>query len=72
MLGQLREHVLLSIRWHCTAWTRRGGRGRIQIEVLEETAEKAYLVIPSNRVAISEEQLDAASGGMCNPSSGHY
>lgn len=44
----------------------------VQIEVLEETAEKAYLVIPSNRVAISEEQLDAASGGMCNPSSGHY
>ena len=44
----------------------------IQIEVLEETAEKAYLVIPVNRVAISEEQLDAASGGICNPDSGHY
>jgi hypothetical protein len=39
----------------------------IQIEVLEETAEKAYLVIPTNRVAISEEQLDAASGGYCAP-----
>jgi hypothetical protein len=35
----------------------------IEIEVLEETPEKAYLVIPANRVAISEEQLDVASGG---------
>jgi hypothetical protein len=35
----------------------------VEIEVLEETAEKAYLVIPANRVAISDEELDAASGG---------
>jgi Nitrile hydratase, alpha chain len=35
----------------------------IQIEVLEETPEKAYLVIPLNRVQIAEEQLDAVSGG---------
>jgi len=41
--------------------------GAIQIDVLEETAEKAYLVIPVNRVGISEEQLDAASGGYCAP-----
>ena len=39
----------------------------IQIEVLEETAEKAYLVIPVNRLEISEEELDAASGGYCAP-----
>ena len=39
----------------------------VQIEVLEETPEKGYLVIPLNRVAISEEQLEAASGGSrCN------
>src|SRR5690349_17658037 len=35
----------------------------IDIEVLEETPEKGYLVIPVNRVAISEELLDAVSGG---------
>jgi Nitrile hydratase, alpha chain len=35
----------------------------IEIEVLEETPEKRYLVIPLNRVAISEEQLDAVAGG---------
>ena len=35
----------------------------IDIEVLEETPEKGYLVIPLNRVEISEEQLEAASGG---------
>jgi hypothetical protein len=35
----------------------------IEIEVLEETPVKAYLVIPMNRVVISEEQLQAASGG---------
>lgn len=35
----------------------------IQVEVLEETPEKAYLVIPSNRVAIADEQLDVAGGG---------
>ena len=39
----------------------------IEIEVLEETPEKGYLVIPVNRVAISEEQLETASGGSrCN------
>jgi hypothetical protein len=35
----------------------------IEIEVLEETPEKGYLVIPVNRVEISDEQLDAAAGG---------
>jgi hypothetical protein len=35
----------------------------IEIEVLEETPQKAYLVIPTNRVAISDEELDVASGG---------
>jgi hypothetical protein len=34
----------------------------IEIEVLEETPEKAYLVIPLNRVAIADEQLDVAGG----------
>ena len=37
----------------------------VEIEVLEETPEKGYLVIPVNRVEISEEQLEAASGGSC-------
>ena len=46
--------------------------GSIQLEVLEETPEKAYLVIPVNRVEISEEQLDAASGGYCDPDPGVY
>ena len=36
----------------------------IKIEVLEETPEKGYLVIPLNRVEISEDQLEAASGGV--------
>jgi Nitrile hydratase, alpha chain len=35
----------------------------IEIEVLEETPEKGYLVIPVNRVEISDELLEAASGG---------
>jgi Nitrile hydratase, alpha chain len=35
----------------------------VQIEVVEETPEKAYLVIPMNRVAVSDEELDMASGG---------
>jgi Nitrile hydratase, alpha chain len=35
----------------------------ITIEVVEETPEKAYLVIPVNRIALSDEQLDAVSGG---------
>jgi hypothetical protein len=33
----------------------------IEIEVLEETAQ-GYLVIPLNRVEISDEQLDVAAG----------
>jgi hypothetical protein len=37
----------------------------IEIEVLEESPEKGYLVIPLNRVAISEDELDAVSGGVC-------
>ena len=36
----------------------------IAIEVLEETPDRAYLVIPSNRVALSDEALDVAGGGM--------
>jgi broad-specificity NMP kinase len=35
----------------------------IEIEVLEETPERAYLVIPLDRVSVSEEELDAVSGG---------
>lgn len=35
----------------------------IAIEVLEETPERAYIVLPSDRVAISDEQLDLAGGG---------
>src|SRR5262249_4636540 len=35
----------------------------IEIEVLEETPEKAYLVIPLNRAEILDEHLDAAGGG---------
>jgi hypothetical protein len=35
----------------------------VQIEVVEETPEKAYLVIPMNRVAVSDEELELASGG---------
>ena len=34
----------------------------IAIEVLEETADKAYLVIPANRMAISDDDLDLAGG----------
>jgi hypothetical protein len=34
----------------------------VEIEVLEETPEKAYLVIPLNRVEIADEQLDVAGG----------
>jgi len=40
----------------------------IKIEVVEETPEKAYLVIPMNRVAISDEELDVA-GGYCDSDS---
>jgi Nitrile hydratase, alpha chain len=34
----------------------------VTVEVLEETPDKAYLVIPSNRVAVSDEDLDVAGG----------
>lgn len=34
----------------------------VAIEVLEETPDTAYLVIPSNRVATSDENLDLAGG----------
>jgi hypothetical protein len=34
----------------------------VEIEVLEETPEKGYLVIPLNRVEISDELLDVAGG----------
>jgi hypothetical protein len=43
----------------------------VAIEVLEETPEKAYLVIPSNRTAISDDDLDLAGGAAYNqPSPG--
>jgi hypothetical protein len=32
----------------------------VTIEVVEETPEKGYLVIPVDRAALSDEQLDAA------------
>ena len=35
----------------------------VHIEVVEETPETAYLVIPMNRMAVSDEELEAASGG---------
>jgi Nitrile hydratase, alpha chain len=34
----------------------------VALEVLEETPDKAFLVIPSNRVTMADEQLDAAGG----------
>jgi hypothetical protein len=34
----------------------------VQLEVLEETAEKAYLVIPASRAAVPDEELDFAAG----------
>jgi hypothetical protein len=34
----------------------------VAIEVLEETPEKAYLVIPSDRMTISDDDLDLAGG----------
>ena len=34
----------------------------VTIEVLEETPDKAYLVIPANRAAIPDEELDLAGG----------
>jgi hypothetical protein len=41
----------------------------ISIEVLEETSEKAYLVIPSDRAAVSDESLDVAGGYDVEPDS---
>jgi len=38
----------------------------VQIEVLEETPDKAYLVIPTNRTEISDEEL-SLSGGYPDP-----
>ena len=35
----------------------------VALEVLEETPDKAYLVIPSNRTAIADDDLDLAGGG---------
>jgi len=37
----------------------------IEIEVLEETPEQGYLVIPLNRVEISEDELEGVAGGVC-------
>ena len=37
--------------------------GSVALEVLEETPDRAYLVIPSNRMAVSDEDLDVAGGG---------
>ncbi len=34
----------------------------MQIEVLEETPEKAYLVIPATRARVRDEELDFAAG----------
>ncbi len=34
----------------------------VAIEVLEETPDKAYLVIPSNRTAVADDDLDLAGG----------
>ena len=34
----------------------------VAIEVLEETPDKAYLVIPANRAAIPDEELGLAGG----------
>jgi hypothetical protein len=35
----------------------------VRIEVLEETPEKAYLVIPPSRASVPDEELDFAAGG---------
>jgi len=34
----------------------------VAIEVLEETPDKAYLIIPTNRVTIADDDLDLAGG----------
>jgi nitrile hydratase alpha subunit len=36
--------------------------GSVAVEVLEETPDKAYLVIPSNRMEIADHDLEAAAG----------
>jgi hypothetical protein len=36
--------------------------GSVALEVLEETPDQAYLVIPSNRMAVADDDLDAAGG----------
>jgi hypothetical protein len=35
----------------------------VNLQVLEETPQQAYIVIPVDRAAISDDELDAASGG---------
>jgi Nitrile hydratase, alpha chain len=35
----------------------------VAIEVLEETPERAFLVLPMDRMAVSDEALDVAGGG---------
>lgn len=39
----------------------------MQIEVRENTDQQFYLVIPPPPSELSDEQLDAASGGFCHP-----
>ena len=34
----------------------------VEIEVLEETLDKAYLVIPADRAQIPDDELDLAGG----------
>jgi hypothetical protein len=34
----------------------------VRIDVLEETPDKGYLVIPANRIEISDEELSVAGG----------
>jgi len=39
----------------------------VEIEVVESTQEKAYLVIPANPVGeLSDEDLDKVAGGACS------
>lgn len=35
----------------------------VTVEVLEETVDKAYIVLPVNPNELSDEQLDGAAGG---------
>lgn len=41
--------------------------GLTEIEVLEETPEKIFLVLPVHDGAISDEELGAVAGGFCAP-----